>query len=170
MDYINSFSAIASPDAKVLILGSIPGKASLIAEQYYAHPRNQFWPIMSEILAINQNASYQSRIDALTNAGVALWDVVGSCYRKNSSLDANIDSSSVISNDFAEFFQHHPLITHVCFNGLTAEKTFRKHVLPGICSSRLISRRLPSTSPAHASKSFQEKLEEWQVLITLLSR
>jgi len=169
MAYINSFSAIATPYAKVLILGSIPGKASLMAEQYYAHPRNQFWPIMAELLTFEPNASYQSRIQSISNAGVALWDVVNTCERLNSSLDAKINANSIITNDFAEFFLQHPLLTYVFFNGTTAEKTFHKHVLPGLWTQQLIYQRLPSTSPAHASKTFEEKLAEWRILIACLT-
>lgn len=169
MSYINSFPAIATPDAKILILGSIPGKASLNAEQYYAHPRNQFWPIICEVLMIDSNCPYPSRIQALIEAGIALWDVVKYCYRE-SSLDAAIVKHTIITNDFANFFLEQPLITHVFFNGLAAEQTFRKHVQPGIPPGNLIYQRLPSTSPAHAAMSFQDKLSEWRILTSLINR
>lgn len=169
MSYINGFPAIAAADARILILGSIPGKASLHAEQYYAHPRNQFWPIICQVLMVDSNCPYPSRIQALTEAGIALWDVVKYCYRP-SSLDTDIDKQSIITNDFVNFFLEQPLITHVFFNGSTAEQTFRKHVQPSIPPGKLTYRRLPSTSPAHAAMSFQDKFSEWQILTSLISR
>lgn len=161
---IASFPAEASQDAKILILGSIPGKASLAARQYYAHPRNQFWPIMSELLTIDPASTYSAKILSLKHAGIALWDVVKSCNRNNSSLDTDIDKNSIVANDFAGFFLAHPHITHLFFNGLTAEKTFQKYVQPDVRTSGLVYRRLPSTSPAHAATSFQQKLESWRIL------
>jgi len=126
MNRITSFSAASSPDATVLILGSIPGKASLEANRYYAHPQNQFWPIITELLELNPSSSYLARIESLKLAGIALWDVVKSCHRHNSSLDAKIDKNSIVTNDFPGFFLNHPYITHIFFNGLTAEKNLSK--------------------------------------------
>jgi hypoxanthine-DNA glycosylase len=168
MNQIASFPAESSPDATILILGSIPGKASLAAHQYYAHPRNHFWPIMSVLLAIDPTSPYSARIVSLKFAGIALWDVVKSCHRHNCSLDTKIDKSSIVTNDFPDFFLTHQNITHLFFNGLTAEKTFQKHVQPNICTNRLIYRRLPSTSPAYAAMSFQQKLEAWRILTKVL--
>ncbi|WP_228375556.1 MULTISPECIES: DNA-deoxyinosine glycosylase [Methylomonas] len=170
MKQIASFPAEALPDAKILILGSIPGKASLSAHQYYAHPRNHFWPIMSELLAIDPTSPYSAKILSLKLAGIALWDVVKSCHRHNSSLDIDIDRNSIVANDFAGFFLSHPNITHLFFNGLTAEKTFEKYVKPDIFAGKLIYRRLPSTSPAHAAMTFQQKLESWRILMQSLAK
>ncbi|MCQ8119225.1 DNA-deoxyinosine glycosylase [Methylomonas rosea] len=170
MNQIASFSAESSPNATILILGSIPGKASLAARQYYAHPRNHFWPIITELLAIDPASPYSARIESLKLAGIALWDVVKSCDRHNSSLDTKIDKNSIVTNDFPGFFLTHPNITHLFFNGLTAEKTFQKHVQPYIGTDGLIYHRLPSTSPAHAAMSFQEKLESWRILTKVLAK
>jgi hypoxanthine-DNA glycosylase len=169
MNQIVSFPAEALPDATILILGSIPGKASLAAQQYYAHRRNQFWPIMTELLAIEPNCSYPEKILSLKLAGIALWDVVKSCQRQNSSLDTDIDKSSIVANDFAGFFLSHPNIAYLFFNGSTAEKTFQKYVKPVVTTHRLTCCRLPSTSPAHAAMSFQQKLESWRILKTVLA-
>jgi len=168
MDLIASFPPEAKPDAKVLILGSIPGKASLLADQYYAHPRNHFWPIVCELLAIDPAHPYQSRILSLTSARIALWDVVKYCHRHNSSLDSKIDPTSVIVNDFLGFFTTHPHITHIFFNGFTAEKTFQKHIHRDSLPRVIRYQRLPSTSPANATTSFQKKLQEWRVLTNVL--
>ncbi|MBD9362066.1 DNA-deoxyinosine glycosylase [Methylomonas fluvii] len=169
MNRITSFSAESSPDATVLILGSIPGKASLEANQYYAHPRNHFWPIITELLKLEPSSSYSARIEAIKLARIALWDVVKSCHRHNSSLDTKIDKNSIVTNDFPGFFLTHPNITHLFFNGLTAEKTFQKHVQPYIFTTELIYHRLPSTSPAHATMPFQQKLESWRILTRVMS-
>jgi double-stranded uracil-DNA glycosylase len=164
--HINSFPPIASPQARVLILGTMPGKASLMAQQYYAHPRNGFWPIMGEVLKLQAQAPYAHRTAALSGRGVALWDVLQSCTR-SSSLDADIDASSVVANDFAAFFAAHPLIHTVCFNGSMAAQLYRRHVSAGPGLAQL---RLPSTSPAHAAMSLAAKVGAWQQLATLLAQ
>jgi hypoxanthine-DNA glycosylase len=99
MTTIYSFPAIADDNARILILGSMPGKASLQAGQYYAHPRNQFWPILGELVGAGPTLNYDARISVLLSANIALWDVLKSCYR-SSSLDADIDKASMIANDF----------------------------------------------------------------------
>lgn len=161
---IYSFPPITSPTAKILILGSMPGKASLAANQYYAHPRNLFWPIMGELIGAYPQLEYLRRIRILQDNDIALWDVLKSC-RRTSSLDADIEKSSMIVNDFSGFFAGHCQIRRVFFNGATAEQAFRKHVLPVINTEFLQLQRLPSSSPAHAAMSFQEKLQIWRNVI-----
>lgn len=167
--YINSFPPIARPDAALLILGSMPGKASLLANQYYAHPRNSFWPIMGALFGADPEASYAMRVRVLQQAGVAVWDVLASC-RRAGSLDSDIDEESIVPNDFARFFRTHPRIERVYFNGAKAELSFRRHVLPGLAATgrpllRLVRMvRLPSTSPANASWSPARKLRAWRIL------
>jgi hypoxanthine-DNA glycosylase len=162
-----SFPPISDKAARILILGSMPGEASLRARQYYAHPRNAFWPIVSDLLAFPVSAPYDDRLRHLCARGVALWDVLGSCVR-NGSLDASIDESSIVPNDFASFLSGHPRVRYVFFNGSKAEQAFLRHVVPTLDPVRageLACRRLPSTSPAHASLSFGQKLEAWRVLV-----
>ncbi|MDD2800654.1 MAG: DNA-deoxyinosine glycosylase [Methylobacter sp.] len=166
MTIIYSFPPIADDDARILILGSMPGKASLQAGQYYAHPRNQFWPILGELVGAGPALDYVERASTLMSAKIALWDVLKSCYR-SSSLDADIDKSSIVVNDFAVFFATHPHIRQVFFNGATAEQAFRRYVLPAIDAEGLVLQRLPSTSPAHAGMSFQQKLQCWQSIRNL---
>ena len=166
--HIHSFPPIAAPGATLLILGSMPGRASLLANQYYAHPRNAFWPIMGELFGAGPELPYARRVRVLKRAGIAVWDVLASCTR-GSSLDSDIDEDSIVPNDFASFFRAHPRIQRVFFNGAKAEASFRRHVLHRIAATTLHFERLPSTSPAHASWSHARKLKAWRILGTALS-
>lgn len=165
MPQVHSFPPIANTQARVLILGSMPGKLSLQAQQYYAHPRNAFWPILGELFGARADLPYPSRIQMLKANGIALWDVLKSCTREG-SLDSDIDDASIIANDFASFHRAYPDIAYVFFNGAKAEACYRKHVLPGLDSplTPLQYQRLPSTSPAHASLSHAQKLEAWEIV------
>lgn len=161
--YIHGFPPIAAPNATLLILGSMPGKASLLANQYYAHPRNTFWPIMGELFGAGPDMPYGQRVRVLKHAGIAVWDVLASCTR-GSSLDSDIDEDSIVPNDFASFFRTHPRIERVFFNGAKAEASFRRHVLPGLVVTALRFDRLPSTSPANASLSHARKFRAWRAV------
>lgn len=150
---------ISRPDARLLILGSMPGAESLRQQRYYAHPRNAFWLILSEWLGLSAEAAYEARCQALVNAGIALWDVLGACVRRG-SLDAAIEPGSVRINDFPAFFAVHRRIARVLCNGSTAHQFFRRHVLPRLVAPPLLV-RLPSTSPAHAAMSLAVKRAHW---------
>lgn len=158
-----SFGPVCRADARVLILGSMPGEASLAAAQYYAHPRNAFWPIMGRLFGAGLELPYAERLARLNDAGVALWDVIARC-RRPGSLDSAIDRDSVEANDFARLFGACPQLGHVFFNGSAAEAAFRRHVRlpPGLRPLRFA--RLPSTSPAHAARDFAAKLAAWQAV------
>ncbi len=169
MQHIKSFAPIENADAKILILGSMPGEASLKAGQYYAHPRNLFWRIMGELLNTNPDLPYSQRVKALKSARIALWDVLRSCRRKG-SLDSNIDHGSLTPNDFGKFFRCHPKITRVFFNGAKAEECFRKYVQPLAVTEGIEYLRLPSTSPANASISLERKLEAWRAVTKCLAK
>ncbi len=158
---------IANPAARVLILGSMPGAASLAAGQYYAHPRNLFWPLLAELLDFDPALPYAARVRALKAAGVALWDVIGAC-RRPGSLDARIDARSIVVNDFAGFFARHRRLTTVCFNGATAAASFRRHVAPSVAAHTLDYLSLPSTSPANASIPEARKRAAWAVVAEVL--
>lgn len=164
MPQVQSFPPVENPDAHTLILGSIPGKESLRAGQYYAHSRNAFWPIMGELVGAAPALPYEARILKLKSSGIALWDVLASCTR-HSSMDADIEADTICANDFASFFLGHPHIKQVFFNGAMAEQCFRKHVLPLLEHRPLHYQRLPSTSPAHASLRYEQKLTAWENIL-----
>ncbi len=158
-----SFPPACATDARVLVLGSMPGAASLTAAQYYAHPRNAFWPIMGALFGAGPELPYAARLQRLNAAGVALWDVIAACERAG-SLDSAIAPDSVEANDFARLFHACPHIEQVFFNGSAAETAFRRHVRGRIALPSLHFTRLPSTSPAHAARGFEAKLAAWQVV------
>jgi hypoxanthine-DNA glycosylase len=162
MPHVQSFAPIADAAARVLILGSMPGKASLAAGQYYAHPQNLFWRILGDVTGAAPALPYAARVRALKSRGIALWDVLESCAREG-SLDSAIDDASICANDFARFFRAHPRIAHVYFNGAKAEACYRRHVLPALGDAPAPQRyrRLPSTSPANASMSRAHKHKAW---------
>jgi double-stranded uracil-DNA glycosylase len=159
-----SFEAIARADAEILILGSMPGRDSLKASQYYAHPRNIFWRVMAELLHFDAESPYEQRTMALAAARIALWDVLHSCERKG-SLDSSIADDTVVVNDFRDFFQRHNKIAGVVFNGAKAEHYYVRRVLPTLDCVALRYFRAPSTSPAHASWSYERKLEAWRAAL-----
>ena len=161
MKSVHSFPPLSNPQARVLVLGSMPGLMSLRLQQYYGHPQNAFWKIVGEVLGFDPALAYELRTAALVERRVALWDVLASCVREG-SLDADIDDATVVANDFTAFFQTHPHIVRVCFNGAKAESVYRKHVLPQLETQRAIDYvRLPSTSPAHAGMTLAVKLSTW---------
>ncbi len=152
---------VAAPDARVLILGSIPGERSIQLGQYYAHERNAFWPLMVAVFGGGDGIDYEERLNLLLRSRVALWDVLDSAERSG-SLDSAIVSGTEAVNDIAGFLLSHPFVTHVFFNGAKAEALFNRHVLEELATRSLMYKRLPSTSPANASASFAQKLEQWQ--------
>jgi TDG/mug DNA glycosylase family protein len=161
---VHSFDPVLDSSSRVLILGSMPGKVSLLAGQYYAHPRNLFWRLMEELLAVDGSAPYPKRIAQLLARGVGLWDVLKTCTR-SSSLDSDIVPASVVANDFAGLLEAYPKIRVVCFNGAKAAASFHRHVLPALgCRDEVVFHRLPSTSPANASIPLTKKLEAWRVV------
>lgn len=163
MSRAHGFAPVANADAVVLVLGSMPGKASLAAGQYYAHPRNSFWPIMGELFGAHPGLPYKKRLQILKSSGIALWDVLASCTR-SSSLDSHIEEGSIIPNDFESFFLCHPNIKRVFFNGTKAEQCFRRYVRPSLTRRSFPYQRLPSTSPANAGMSYGEKLNAWRIV------
>jgi hypoxanthine-DNA glycosylase len=164
MSHIHSFLPVSNADARVLILGSMPGKKSLEQSQYYAHPSNAFWKIMGELIGAKPDILYEERLRLLKSSGIALWDVLASCERKT-SLDSHIRNES--ANDFTSFFAQYPRITKVFFNGSKAEQCFRRFVLDKQILPQLQFCRLPSTSPAHAGMRYEDKLQAWRVAIKL---
>ena len=163
---VQSFPPVLSSEPKVLLLGSMPGRRSLEMRQYYAHPRNQFWPIMGIICNARLDLPYSERLTALQKTGIALWDVLQACDRAG-SLDGNIITESEVANDLPGLLDGYPSIQVLGFNGGKAWMAFRRLVQPvlnPIIRERLKLIPLPSTSPANAGTSFEEKLQKWQVI------
>jgi hypoxanthine-DNA glycosylase len=165
------FPPIAAADARVLVLGTVPSIASLAKQQYYGHPQNAFWPIMGRLLGAGREVPYEDRKRILRQHGLALWDVLRECHREG-SLDAAIRAESETPNDFATFFRQHPRIHTVFFNGHKSQTAFRRHALP---EAQKLGRdlhyvRLPSTSPAHAGRTFQQKLADWRAVARALRK
>lgn len=152
-----------SARARVLIVGSMPGAASLAAGRYYAHPRNGFWPIVGAVCGFDPNADYERRTAALQRAGIALWDVLQQCRRRG-SLDSAIEASDRAVNDFAALFLAQPDLHTVLCNGGTAHGLFVRLVLPTLPRAPVVH-RLPSTSPAHAARTSGQKLAAWRTVL-----
>ncbi|HNP36733.1 MAG TPA: DNA-deoxyinosine glycosylase [Woeseiaceae bacterium] len=153
------FPPVASSDARILLLGSMPGQQSLKAGQYYAHPQNAFWPIMQSLFGVR--GSYTARCRQLAAHRIALWDVLRETVRPG-SLDADIRMDTAAANDFQGFLAAHTEIDVIGFNGKKAESLFRRFCLPSldVRSLRLVG--LPSSSPAYASISCEDKCVLWQ--------
>jgi hypoxanthine-DNA glycosylase len=148
---------IADHRAQILILGNMPSVMSLAAQQYYGNPRNAFWRIVGDIFGFDPGADYEQRTRALRDCGVAVWDVLRLC-RREGSLDSAIEPDSMVGNDFEPFFDAHPAIDRVFFNGAAAERNFVR--LAGV-DRPLRYRRLPSTSPAQTMR-YADKLTAWR--------
>jgi len=163
--FITGFPPIVREDAQVLVLGSMPGAASLAAGEYYAHPQNAFWPVMREIFGAADFQNYEEKTALLLENRIALWDVFKHCAREG-SLDSAIKNGAL--NDFAAFFSAYPQVTHVFFNGKKAEKEFLKYARPVLPRQDIVFHGLPSTSPAMAMMTRAEKTAAWQVVATAL--
>jgi TDG/mug DNA glycosylase family protein len=165
MTRVHSFPPVTDKSVTKLILGSMPGKASLAANQYYAHPRNIFWPVMQTVMNVRLDSPYATRCKALTVHKIALWDVLKMCTRTG-SLDSGIVESSIVPNDFESFLRVHSQIRAIYFNGAKAESIFVRHVVPNLSSAfaGIAMTRLPSTSPANASISLADKVAQWKVV------
>src|SRR6266568_4478178 len=164
MTFCVSFPPVAQPDARVLILGTLPGVESLRQGQYYANRHNAFWRIMGELAGSGPDLPYERRLEKLKGAGFALWDVCASATRPG-SLDADIQNMH--PHDFAGFLARHRQIEKIGFNGQHAAKLFGRFVALGLdeTSRKIDCATLPSTSPAHASMRFEQKLERWRELL-----
>ncbi len=144
---------------RVLVLGSFPGAASLAARQYYAHPRNQFWPLMGALLGEPlPELPYAERLTRVLAHRVGIWDVLGACVRPG-SLDSNIRHPQ--ANDFERLRQLAPALRRVGFNGGTSGR-----FAPQFAAAGYETVVLPSSSPAHAARTFEQKLELWRALLS----
>ncbi len=163
--FVRSFAPVARADARVLVLGSMPGAASLAAGRYYAHPRNAFWPIVAPLCESAADAPYAQRLAAMQRARIAVWDVLQSCEREG-SLDGDIEAASAAANDFATLLPTLPRLRLIACNGGTAHRLFRRVAvtLPASITVPTIV-LLPSTSPAHAARSLAQKRAAWTSIL-----
>lgn len=153
------FPPVARPDARILILGSLPGERSIREQQYYAHPQNAFWKIMRALYGIE--GEYAARAAQLCERRIALWDVLQSSVRPG-SLDADIRTDTARPNDFADFLACHGDVELIAFNGRKAEQLFTRFVEPLGVAAGVRRIGLPSTSPAYAALPFSGKLAAWR--------
>jgi hypoxanthine-DNA glycosylase len=154
---LNGLAPVTAPDITILVLGSFPGAASLAAQQYYAHPQNQLWRLLSAITGEDLHAlPYGERLPRLLAHRIGLWDVLGACERKG-SLDADIRNPA--ANDFARLRELCPLLRTIGFNGQTSGK-----FAPQFAAAGYRTVILPSSSPAHATLNFEQKLALWRQL------
>jgi hypoxanthine-DNA glycosylase len=161
----HGFEAVARTDARVLILGTLPGKVSLERGEYYAQPRNAFWPIMGELAGASPDLPYENRLRSLKENGIALWDVCAAGQRLG-SLDSAIQLSTVETNDLSEFLRTHTGIVLVCFNGKKAKEIYDRRVRqkPPTLFERIRYEVLPSTSPANTMR-YEQKLSRWRTVL-----
>lgn len=164
---VSSFPPQVGVDCRVLILGTMPGVRSLTAGQFYAHPRNLFWPFMSALYGALPEDAYTARIAHLHHAGIGLWDVLAHCERKG-SLDSAIRAGSAVPNDISSLLVTRATIRVIALNGKEASRIFVRRIAPRIEAARLARLTilaLPSTSPANASIARASKLERWSELL-----
>ena len=161
--WAEGFPPVEPRRARVLILGTLPSAESLRQGQYYAHPRNAFWPIMGELFGAGRELPYPARLRKLAAHGILLWDVLKAAHRPG-SLDSAIHPRRLEANAIPALLARHPELEKIVFNGAPAEALFRRHVAPkcGPALDRLPRVRLPSTSPAHAARTYAQKLAAWR--------
>ena len=155
---LTGLAPVIDARTRILVLGSFPGAASLAAQQYYAHPRNLLWPILSALTGEPlAQLPYAERLPRLLAHGFGLWDVLGACEREG-SLDSAIRKPA--ANDVARLRELCPLLETVGFNGQTSGK-----FAPQFAAAGYRTVVLPSTSPAYASLTLAQKLEQWKTLV-----
>lgn len=158
MRLVHPFDPVADDRSRVLVLGSFPSIKSFEEGFYYAHPRNQFWPIMEKLFGKTLPDSESRRRFALEH-GIALWDTYASLVRsENNSSDANL--TGLHPNDIEGFLKSHPEVIHIFCTGRKAYDGCRKH-FPALAVPCTL---LPSTSPAYAAMPFAQKLDAYRVI------
>lgn len=161
---------VSGSHPSVLILGSYPSEQSLLRQEYYGNPRNQFWKVMGMVFSFPSEfpeRPYQERLDLLTGEGIAIWDVVASCSRTRSSDSSICD---VIPNDIRGFLADHPSIRCIALNGKTGaghwfHRYFSDVAEPETGEAGIVLLQFPSTSPAYAGMSLEDKAERWRRIL-----
>lgn len=159
----HGFAPIIGEAPRVLVLGTMPSQQSLAKQQYYGHPQNRFWWIISELIGFDAEL-YQDKVTQAKARGLAIWDVCGSCHRPG-SLDSAIAPDSVQANPLKQLIASYPSLQCIAFNGQAAYKLFQKHISREPLLPELV---LPSTSPAYAAMKPEQKLEQWRALVAYL--
>ncbi|MET0383076.1 MAG: DNA-deoxyinosine glycosylase [Burkholderiaceae bacterium] len=155
---LEGLAPVLAHDTHVVVLGSFPGAASLAARQYYAHPRNQLWRLLSALVGEDlAGMDYEARLARLLSHRIGLWDVLGGCEREG-SLDSRIRNPA--ANDFGRLRRLCPALRTIGFNGKTSGR-----FAPAFAAAGYRTLVLPSSSPAHASLSFDAKLAIWRSLL-----
>jgi len=157
-----SFPPIIGTQPKILILGSSPGVISLQKQQYFAHPRNAFWSIMAELFDIDISQDYEYLVSQCKTLPIIIWDSLKQCEREG-SLDSSIDKDSIVANDFESLFNVYPNLNTVYCNGGAAYKWFNLFGKSQF-EKQVEVVQLPSTSPAYASMTFEDKLDKWSII------
>jgi hypoxanthine-DNA glycosylase len=157
---LRGLTPVVAADTRLLVLGSFPSEASLAAAQYYAHPRNQFWTILSSLWDVDLRAlAYTARLDEVRRRGLGIWDVYASC-RREGSLDSAIEGAA--PNDLAGLVATLPRLSAIAHNGGESARAMRwTRTLAGEVV------RLPSSSPANASWSLARKVDVWRAVFAL---
>lgn len=161
-----SFPPEVSEATRVMVLGSMPGRRSLELGQYYAHPRNRLWPVLTDLIRFGEDLDYERRMRGALEAGLGFWDVLKHCERPG-SLDAAIRRKSEVPNDFGWLLRRYPRIQALAFNGRKARLAFWSHVEPQLSrgsANGIELLELPSTSPANAAFSYEQLRESWSVV------
>ncbi len=156
------FPPILGARPRVLVLGTLPSRKSLQAQEYYAHPRNAFWRIMATL--VGATGEYPQRCEALERHGIAVWDVLERSVRPG-SMDAAIDIESAAANALADLVNSNDSIELVCFNGRKAGQLFDRLVGRAAIKRDLRFVVLPSTSPAYAAMSLDDKTRHWRLAL-----
>ncbi len=168
MALVHSFEPVIGANPRIVILGSMPGVVSLQAAKYYANPRNAFWPIMAQLFGIELDINYEQRIAQIRRHPVVLWDTIKACHREG-SLDSNIQKTQLEANDVASLLKQYTDIRLIVCNGATSEKFFNQLIKPKLKTDcNVVVKRLPSTSPAYAGMTFEQKLLSWRVILDYL--
>jgi len=167
-DRLQGLASLLHPDIRVLVLGSFPSVKSLQSQQYYAHPQNHFWRIMRALwpdAAWPADGDYAQRCKCLLAQGVGVWDVYAHCEREG-SLDSAIRHAQL--NDFPGLLRQCPRLSGILHNGgesFRHAKVVKKALQDAACGERVLIHRLPSTSPANASWTFEQKLSAWRAVM-----
>lgn len=160
-----SFPPSVTPECSVLVLGSLPGDESLRQAQYYAHPRNAFWKIMGTLLGFAPSLPYEERLSLLNRGGIGLWDIVASGVRPG-SLDQHISQEQ--PNDIAALLECFPDIGTICCNGTASHKYLKRYFPELFLRETLSVIQMPSTSPAAARLTYEQKLRAYEKIIAPL--